>query len=712
MKSICGRQFAGKVLILIWAILSISLFISIPGKVSYIQWSNLGEWHLLAGKLERLDPVHDLANLLRSFAGIAIFFAACTSFGIFVVRKIRIDNIPNSLTPFTRMALRATEFLIGYGLFSFIFLILGGLYQITPEYIILILLIGSLLGVDQIRNILPKAIAHVNFNYWWKREVNRNKAILLLAISIVLFSLLYSTARLSYDSTALYFSDAKLTAMTGHIQFFKDDAFAASAFQSTIQYTALIQVFGDQSARMLSWICGIIIIIFSIAVGERVGISRQARIILFTLLLTSTAFLDLMGDGKVDLLSSAPAMAAIYWMIVGSQSKTLNKSLLVLIGFLIGLAILGRPFNAFLMGLFSSLYYLQEMFFQERFEPFNYKIFTRSLLWIGVGAFAPGIYHLFANWMILGNPLAFLASVSSINPSSGPWDYDPKQILVLRLLYPFIITFRNSPQSLGNISPLFVAFLPALFMQDIRRKIKISKELFLLLASSIITLALWIFLFFTVTEIRYVIFLWAILFIPFAEAIANTLEHQDSVFQNILSGLIIILLLFNVWRTMYIGLDTYSPIDKNGNPQCYDSRFCQFLRPVNEVASPGDRILTLNAFRYYLRSDLFACSTKHQEYEILQELSHENNTAFWSEVYRQGYKYVLYENDYTTRHLQLGMIPDPRNVPDWINLKPLYGKPGDLQIAYEIQVKKPVIEVEFKCLKNASGIWEVKPILQ
>jgi hypothetical protein len=315
-----------------------------------------------------------------------------------------------------------------------------------------------------------------------------------------------------------------------------------------------------------------------------------------------------------------------------------------------------------------------------------------------------GIYHLFANWMIQGDPFAFLSSVSNINPSSGPWDYNPDQILATRLLYPFIATFYNSPQTLGNISPLFVAFLPALLIQDIRKKVQLSQQLYILFITALVTLLLWIFLFFTVYEIRYVLFLWAILFMPLAEIIAAALENQDRLLQSAVGTLIVVLLAFTVLRTLYISLDTYSPIDKNGNPQC----FCDSLSPINESASPGDRVLTLSAYRYYLRSDLFACSTKHDEYRNLRNAANINPEAFWLEVYRQGYKYISFEVEYTTKHLRMGIIPSPENAPGWLELQPLYTSPEGTHIAYRIEVRNPPTDAVMACNLNAAGVSEVR----
>ena len=110
MQSSDFRSYVVKALIFIWAILCILLFMILLGKVTYIQWANLAEWQLLTGNLGRLHPSRDLANLFRAFAGFGVFSVACTSLGIFVTKKTKIDNTSNSITAVTRIAFLATEF--------------------------------------------------------------------------------------------------------------------------------------------------------------------------------------------------------------------------------------------------------------------------------------------------------------------------------------------------------------------------------------------------------------------------------------------------------------------------------------------------------------------------------------------------------------------------------------------------------------------------
>lgn len=98
---------------------------------------------------------------------------------------------------------------------------------------------------------------------------------------------------------------------------------------------------------------------------------------------------------------------------------------------------------------------------------------------------------------------------------------------------------------------------------------------------------------------------------------------------------------------------------------------------LNETANQGERVLTLSAFRYYLRTDLFFLLHQNNEYNIFRNLTARDTEEFWLEVLRQGYEYIAYEKEYADGHVKLKITPDPDNAPEWIELVPIFGDPGD-----------------------------------
>lgn len=694
--------------ILIWSILCVLVFIYYPGRASTISGTTFDNWPSFLSKLGRIELFTYITNLLWAFWGAIIFSIICAITGMFLLPLFKDHPDANTSPKLTTLAFLGTAFTIGQGLLSIVFFTLATFNQLTTLHVILVLALGLAIGIHPISKSISLSQLKSVFNPLGKSGNGIDRVIIWLSISVLVMGLMYSTSRLSYDSVALYFSSAKITALTYHIQFYSK-FFIVSSLQAGIQYSALIQTFGDQAARIYSWVNGVIIIIFTLALGETVGLSKRANLILLTLIITSTAFLDLMGDGKIELASTVPASATLYWMEI--NHKELNKGSLLLTGFLAGLAMISRPNNIILLALLIGLFYLAHGYYRRN-EAGNWIInrFIRPALWLSVGIICLMTYHLIANWIILGDPLAFIKTYEGVNWSEWQWALNPKQVWTFRLLYPLVVTYLNTPQTLGNITPLFVAFLPAAWLFGRRKKLQISRNLTIWVCAALITLLVWLLLVLTVFEIRYVLFLWMILFLPLASIIEKILIGPDPFLQITTKIILTVLLVFTTLRIFYISVDTYSPIDIQGNPQCNNFLFCQFLKPVNELASTGDRVLTLNAYRYYLRTDLFACSTNLEEYSTLEALSHEDNIAFWTEVYREGYKYITYESNYSVWHLTLGLIPNPYNTPPWLTLTPIYGRPGDPVVAYQIQATNPPIKIQMGCKKTLSGDWELQKI--
>src|SRR5215216_4080500 len=146
MKKDRSSVLTGKMFLISWAILCISLFVISPGKVSYVQWSDLANWQQLPEKIERLRPARDLMSLLGSFADVILFSIASISLGLLIIRKSKIGVTSNPETILSRLAIVSTGFLTGTGVFSLIFLTLASAYQLTPISVVVILILGFSLG--------------------------------------------------------------------------------------------------------------------------------------------------------------------------------------------------------------------------------------------------------------------------------------------------------------------------------------------------------------------------------------------------------------------------------------------------------------------------------------------------------------------------------------------------------------------------------------
>ncbi len=680
------------IVILTWILISIILYITV-NRVSYVTLFTYTNSLAAFKVIRNIEIFNYITNLVWAFAGVSLFTVSCLSAGAKILEQGKITT--------SNLLVGITGFIIGEIFLSCIIITLAVSKLLSPFITITLLAMGLFSGWKITKNLffsrstLKNAYTQARFE----------QVVVLLLIFTLGAGLLLTSARLSYDSVTEYFSNAKHVAISQQTNLlFPLRGFAISALHSSILFSAIIQLFGDQAARMLSWVNGLVILAAGWEIGKAIGLSTRARFYFLTLILTSTAFVDLLGDGKVELISTAPIVVALWWMVNSLQNPSRERFLLI--GALLGFAIIARPYNIFLIPVFTVLFYLFQVFPVLRKDGFSAAFhFARPVLWMFPTLLAMGAFHLWQNDLWLGSPLAPLTFAHDLEASDWQWQFDPASLNTLRLLYPLTVTFMNTPQSLGNISPLFIGILPFLLLGKVHNQFHLSDTLRSLLLPALVTMALWITLFFTVVEIRYVFFLWVLFFLFGAKVIEAALNTLEKGCQAILRATLALLLVFIMIRTLVISLVTYSPIDANGQAHCYDISFCTFLDPLNESATEGERVFVLNAYRYYLRPDLFACSSQAQEYLPLQSLAKEKSGQFWVELYRQGFRYVAYEKNFALFHSRFGRIPAEESAPEWLTIIAISFTGSET--VYELQPTNPPFLPLKTCTKTDDGIWQV-----
>jgi hypothetical protein len=700
------KSLLTKFFFILWAVLWVTVFIFIPSRVDFIHGETFGGFEEWLPKLILFNPAIAIRDVFYAFGAVSLLALVYIALGSSILRLFSRDYYGNqNLLSSSWVALVCTSFILGHAAFSFIFILFGTNHLFTANYLLAVLLAGILISIPSLKVLYNKLkfTIDIRISALWNR-VN-HKTIFILTIGVLLLGLFYTSTRLSYDAVAIYFSDEKLTSLNRQIDFFQGNSFIASSFQTGITYAALITLAGDQAARMYSWVNGLIIILLALSLAKELGLSRQARLIFLTFLLTSTAFVDLTGDGKIDLISTAPAVAAVYWTIINTKRK--NKSIAVLTGTMAGIAIVSRPFNIFLACLFIGTYYA--LSFLSTKDKTERLAIIKLIPFLVYGVIVPAISLFIVNQLILGNPLSFLYNLQMTNSSNWQWTFDRDKLWIIRLLYPFALTVINIPQSNGNISPLFVVFLPVLLTRNSITKLKTLPYLLRASAAAIITLTVWNIILFTVFEIRYVLFLWAIIYLALAVAIEETIFTVGNDIGRFSKVAIIAVLLFINARMIYIIVGSYSPVDNTNAPHCTNHDLCAILDPINENALPGERVFTLSAFRYYLRPDLLACSSKHNDYQLFQQLANNNTLNFWTELYKQGFRYVSFEPRYSRVHLGFDIVPEKADIPEWMELRSLSSSPNGYA-SYEIVANNPPVAVQKTCAQTPVGTWLLKDI--
>jgi len=709
MKRPPFRERIGQLALFFWEILFVMLFMVGVGRQSGIHIFYFGSLQSFRYQLINIDFSAFFIELFKAFLGIFIFFLSALGIGLGLLKLV----LRRATESINGISIIATAFAMGQSAYSILLLFsIVTTYQLHKYYTLAVLITGLIFTIVYIRPFSTEAYKQLKSGFESLHIYDKLEIGLLIAVFSI--TLLYSSSRLSYDAASQYFVYAKIIALTEHYTSFAfKDVFVGSSLYLTDLYAAIIQLFGDQAARMYSWISGLMILTFGWMIAGKVGLSQRARWLFIALLLTSTAFIDLLGDGKIDLATLSITLAAVYWTLQSLEDKT--KVSFLITGFLLSTAIISRPYNITTLGIFFVLVVLFYVCTEEaRWR--NYLItLWKYLIWLLPSVFFSLIFYLVVNNVVLKSPFAPI-QVFQQPASDWPVHITGGNLAILLVFYPYVATFIGPLDNLGFVLPLFLAFLPTFFVRDSQKQF--PKGLILVSLAALGALIIWLLVFGSVQimETRYVLFLWIVLFLPMAHLVDQASEHITA--SKYATQLILLFILsFMAVREVVVAVETYSPIDKAGEPHCYNLTSCTFFEKINQIASPGDRILFLSGYRYYLRPDLFECSSNGDEYSILEKLASESPDEFWKEIYRQGYRFIIYDSFFTEYILRLHSLPNLQDIPAWSHLSVLYNhtfKDYDwrdtTEAVYQIDSADLPIRAEKVCVKDNNNVWAVQPI--
>ncbi len=637
-------------------------------------------------------PLHGrfLSDALRSWLKAAIFVIAAGGWGWVFLRVL------NLLKHLSGYFLWITAFSTGEILISFFLVILASKDALAPLWSLAIMLSGLLFSVP---SLMPMVKSLQKGGRVLLEAEKKERTLLLFGALVLLTSLFYTSSRLSYDASSVYFSLPKRIAISYKVQpVHPTDRFWISTLFSSILFTPLIQLFGDQAARALTWFQANAILLGIYYLGGKLSLSRCARLYAVILTLTTTAFVDLIGDGKVDLIVLTPVIVMLGWM---SQSPiNLHPKVFLVLGLYVGFAIIAKPSYFFLLIPFLGIFYLGWIFEQIRLHNWKQGLrFSLNILWMLPFALVNALLYLWLNAVLSDSPFAALERIGEIDWS--PWIYvDKHTLLFFRLLYLPAITFMNIPSTMGNLSPIVIGILPFLVYKKIRSKIVFSSQAHRIYLAALSALILWVTFSFAFFEIRYVLFLWLLLFLFVAQVLEVTLSALPSKHRYRLRMGILLLAGFVAVRILTISIVTYSPIRPDGQAECSLEPFCTFFNSLNRNAPLGERVFVLHGYRYYLRPDLLACSSISPEYSLLREIAQKDGEAFWIELYRQGFRYVTYEVHFAEVHAHFPEIPlIIQEAPAWLKVSKWN------TALYELKAVNPPFAPLKHCEQDMLGRW-------
>ncbi|RME87799.1 MAG: hypothetical protein D6770_08470 [Anaerolineae bacterium] len=689
-KRLWKQKVAG-ILLTFWLLaISVSFFV-FSGRLDLVHDAVLNAEAItrLAETAQRLDPARFFLDIVRSGVLSFLIVLAFAGWGLLIKRLAEGEETANDLPALI------TACLLAEGVFIFFLMSWLQFQPLRPAVTLTVLIpgfIAFLVTLYRQRWSIPSPLPSPG--RW-------DKVLIALILFLLLVSSAYTSARLSYDASLLYFLQPKWMAGQGQIVLLSaNDAFSVAHLYIGVLYAAIIQIAGDQAARFFVWWHAVATLIVLLALARKAGLSIRAQILTATLALTSTAILDAFGDGKYDLITTSFILSALYRTVSRHHSPP-RPGYYWLNGFLLGASIISRPYNLFLVPPFFLAFY-GVLILQKRLT------LTRALddmLWMLLAALLVGAHFLLWNRFLLGDALAPLHLSASLNASTWKVPAQRPSLTAYRIFYPFLVTFGHAPQSGGHITPLALAFAPFLISMKARRALRESPLVRELSIAAILTLALWLVFSFAIAEIRYVYFLWYLLFLPIATAIEEATHSGNPFVRAWVKTLPPLLLLFMIGRAGVVALVTYSPVQTDGQARCDHLPYCQAMNVLNETAPPGARVLIYSPYRYYLRNDLLQCASYRQDYLLVERKGRQSDASFWEEAYRRGFRYVLIDA-FTMFYEARGYLVDDSHHPLWLDVQKVFEIPEQQLALYRLQGDGAPTSPEVRC-EPVPGGWDI-----
>ncbi len=463
------------------------------------------------------------------------------------------------------------------------------------------------------------------------------------------------------DAMAFYLAQPKLIAYTGFFTLLADyESFAEIGLFAEMHTAAMFLAGGEMAARAWLWQAGVLLTFGVAALCAEAGLPSGARILGALIVLTSSAILFVMTDGKSDHVAAAWAVAALLVALtVDWRTPWRPVFLAALLG---GLAALAKL--SFLVGLPLILAIIVTDRLATTRPHRGIKILLTRLAAVG-GVAASAALLAFAalawkNYIVYSEPLApFLyLNGDSSGILSQVW-FTPENTNWIIQTYPIALTIGKYPMQHGNMSALMLAFLPILFLTWWGGA-RFPRPSVVLTLAALVGVAAWLILRPSVLAPRYILPQLLCLVPLLAGAADAWLRSGTKPFA---------LTLVIVGLTGHIALIGAQAGNDWLRTQLYatgQNPDGLLLAGVNlgEEAAPHGRFLVASYYKSFMTPEVLLCTLGADEKRRLAETPPTTSAEMWERLYRNGVTDVLLYRP--THPLILGQKPKTHEAPSWL----------------------------------------------
>ena len=603
-----------------------------------------------------------------------------------------------------------SAFMMGVGILSSVWLLLGLAGWLSPGVVVALIVFFLMVGTPRFSALFPDVLNSIRQVRRWFQELDRAMlAVLLLACALL--GLLGIGAFIKPpmgDAEAFYMTYPKIMAASQRIVEMPGGYadFSRIGLLGELHFAALFSVGGLHAAKLFVWMLALATIVMLLVLGTYVGLEPIGLCFLFLLVVTSSAFTNHIGDGKVDLFGAAVGVGAAYWALRSGEPRW-RRPALRLAGVLAGFSVVGKLsyFVALLPSLFLIVAWNAWMSTGPRRGSLANELLSpvRSLtafaFWFAVGM-SP---HMIKNAVLYVAPFAPVLGGEGASWLNQTWFSEADTAWIL-LTYPLALVFGRYPMQSGNLSLLFLAFAPLLFLIPALRT-RMKRPLAQVTSAAILGTGLWMALRPSVIAPRYLL---ATLFL-FAPVVALAAEHT---YRNesrprvvSLAMILTVLMAITIVATPLTKLPRYFvDVLRGAFPKCgLASGYCEPLSKLNDQAASGARVLFSGYYSYWLRPDLLQCRDNRQDERALAKVA--NAEDRWATLYGRGFRYLVIDK---ITHADKWKAWVPATAPPWLEVSEIIGT-GELSIlSLTARREAASVPVQVSCVQLSPPAWDVK----
>jgi hypothetical protein len=453
------------------------------------------------------------------------------------------------------------------------------------------------------------------------------------------------------DALWVYLPAAKSIAVRHTVEFqpFLSPHHGLYPLQVDMHWAALWTISNETAVTLWDYLCAVSCLSGVGLLAWVLTTNRQTAILAMFMMLSTPGLYELMGGAKPDNAATQYGLAAFVWLAV---LPGVGPGSVIWAGVCAGWAVASRYTNVIALPALIAFFVLVT-FYRSTADSYDKRVsdIKRGLvcaLPLAMLAFVIVLVPmLLKNWLLVGCPVA-----PQFGCQAAFWVdlYNTSRQNISRMdvvFYPFIWTFAHRPDMLGNISPLFLGFLPLLPLTC--RRLPLVRSAGIAGYAGLIALSTWLFIEPLILFTRWLLLPLALCAIPCSAAyvtIEREVRHGRAVRWLLRSTVLTlgIFLLFQsravVYAVRYItAID--SPAVHYASPPHFAYDVANWL---NAHVQSGQRVALKSyiGHPYFINIDILWHTESSEELQWLWEHRQVlSRSMFWDFYVQHGFTYIV-----------------------------------------------------------------------